>query len=196
MADNDNGMTTVARTAGATTGFDRVGVTLQPEPMLGVGKIQFERAQAETIFEQAFGETAPPAGRSLTSGSTAISWLAPGEWLVTGSEADVDAVLARADAIAGDLGLGTDLTHGRVSFLLSGKDSRDRLAALTPLDVSAAVFSVGDVARAPLGDTGMFLARLPDSDGKPNFRIIVDQTMGAYAERMLAGPKSTSGAFS
>jgi len=187
---------TLTRAAVANTGFESGDVTLQPEPLLGIAKIQFYGAQAAAIFEKAFGETPPPAGRSLTSGDTAISWLAPGEWLVTGSEKDVRAVLDRADAMAGDLGLGTDLTHGRVSFLLSGTGSRGRLSALTPLDVSAAVFGVGNVARAPIGDTGMFLARLPDSDGNPSFRIVVDQSMSAYAERMLAGPAPTLGAFS
>ncbi len=194
MADLDHGMT-LARVAAAPTGFARTGVTLKPEPFLGVGKIQFLGAQAAALFEQGFGRAAPATSGSLSLDGVDVSWLAPGEWLVTGGEPEIRAALERA-AVAGDFGLATDLSHARASFLLSGKDARDTLAAVTPLDVSHAAIPVGGVARAPLGDTGMFLARLPDLDGEPAFRIVVDQTMAAYAVRMLAGPASISGANS
>lgn len=196
MADLDHGMMTLARVAAAPTGFARTGVTLKPEPFLGVGKIQFLGGQAAALFERAFGRSAPAAGGSLSLDGVDVSWLAPGEWLVTGAEPEVRAALERADAVAGDFGLATDLSHARASFLLSGKDARNTLAAVTPLDVSHVAIPVGGVARAPLLDTGMFLARLPDFDGAPSFRIVVDQTMAAYAVRMAAGPASTSGATS
>ena len=131
----------------------------------------------------------------MSSGGIAVSWLAPDEWLLTGPEGAVLAALERAEN-AGDSALATDLSHARASFQLSGAGARDRLAAQTPLDISDAAMPVGRVARTPLGDTGMFLARLPDTAGQPTFRIIVDQTMAAYAVRMLAGPATISGAIS
>lgn len=196
MADLEHGAMTLARAAAASGGFDRIGVSLKPEPFLGIGKIQFLGEQAADLFQQIFGRAAPAAGGSFSLGGVDVSWLAPGEWLVTGGEPEVRAALDRADAVAGDAGLATDLGHARASFLLSGRDARDRLAAVTPLDISHAAIPVGDVARAPLGDTSMFLARLPDLDGEPSFRIVVDQTMAAYAVRMLAGPAAPSRASS
>jgi sarcosine oxidase subunit gamma len=102
----------------------------------------------------------------------------------------VAVLLCRAHEFAGDLGLGVDLTHARASFLLTGADARDRLASTTPLNVADAAFGEGSVARTPLGETTMFLARLADRDASPRFRIIVDQTMACYAARMLTAPST------
>lgn len=195
MADIDKNLTKLA-CATAPAGFAHAGATLTPEPLLGVGKIQILGAKATAFFEQAFGQAPPPPRGSLLLDGVIVSWLAPGEWLVTGSEADIQAALVRADSVAGDSGLMTDLTHARASFVLSGMLARDTLAGLTPLDISDAALRIGGVARVPFGDTGMFLARLADLDGEPRFRIVVDQTMAAYAVRMLAGPVSAPGANS
>src|SRR3546814_13295563 len=91
-------------------------------------------------------------------------------------------------AMFGDSCLATNLSHARAAFRLSGARARERLAAVTPPDVSAGAMAVGDVARAPLSDTGMFIARLPDSDGQPHFRIVGVQTMAASAVRMFRRP--------
>jgi sarcosine oxidase subunit gamma len=193
MADLDTVTTKLYRAATACTGFGRIGIALEPEPFLGVGKVQFYGGKAAAFFAKTFDQVAPASGDSLSLETVVVSWLAPGEWLVTGAEADVRAALERAIIVAGDWSLATDLTHGRTSFVLSGKDARDTLAAHTPLDVSDRALRIGQVARAPLGGTGMFLARLPDLAGEPCFRVIVDQTMAAYAVRMLAGPASPQG---
>jgi sarcosine oxidase subunit gamma len=193
MADLDELATRLRRTPTIPHGFVQAGATLTAEPFLGLGKIQFLAGKTAAFFDEIFGESAPAAGHGLPLGDITVSWLAPDEWLLTGPEGAVLAALERAD-IAGDSGLATDLSDARASFQLSGQGARDRLAAHTPLDISDAAMAVGRVARAPLGDTGMFIARLPDTAGQPTFRIIVDQTMAAYAVRMLAGPATTSGA--
>ena len=193
MANPDELATRLRRAPTTPPGFVQAGATLTAEPFLGIGKIQFLAGTTAAFFEAIFGESAPAAGQGLSLGEITVSWLAPDEWLLTGPEGVVLAALQRADK-AGDSGLTTDLSDARASFQLSGQGARDRLAAHTPLDISDAAVAVGSVARAPLGDTGMFLARLPDTAGQPAFRIIVDQTMAAYAVRMLAGPATTSGA--
>jgi len=195
MTDHDSLTPRLRRAPTTSAGFALAGATLTAEPLLGVGKIQFLAGTTAAFFGPIFGHGAPEARHATLSGEITISWLAPDEWLLTGPEAAVLAVLERADA-AGECALATDLTDARASFLLSGQDARDRLAAHTPLDVSDATIAVGCVARAPLGDTGMFLARLRDTAGQPTFRIIVDQSMAAYAVRMLAGPATRSGAMS
>ena len=192
MADLDTRGVTLTRAAPPSAGFVRTGATLEVEAFLGVGKIQLLGREAPAIFEKAVGRAPPRTGGSISSGALVFSWLAPGEWLVTGREADVQAVLERADLIAGDSGLATNLSHAQIAFVLSGQYARDVLAALTPLDASETAIPVGGVARAPLGDVGMFLARLPDLGEEPSFRIIVDQTNAAYAVRMLAGPEASA----
>jgi sarcosine oxidase subunit gamma len=192
MAEVDERMMKLDRATAISTGFVDAGITLEPEPLLGVGKIQFLDGKDAAFFERAFGQAPPSAGTSLCLDRVVLSWLAPDQWLVTGSEPDVDAALERADIVAGDSALTTDLTHAHVSLLLSGEDARHKLAAVTPLDISGSGMRVGGVARAPLGDTNIFLARLADLNGEPSFRIIVDQTMAAYAVRMLSGSTSMS----
>lgn len=193
MVDRDELATRFRRAPTTPHGFAQAGATLTAEPFLGIGKIQFLRGTTAAFFDAIFGESAPAPNQALSLGEITVSWLAPDEWLLTGPEGDVLAALERAD-MAGDSGLATDLTDARASFRLSGQGARDRLAAHTPLDISDAAMPAGRVARAPLGDTGMFLATLPYTQGQPTFRIIVDQTMAAYAARMLAGPATTSGA--
>lgn len=170
--------------AKADFGFERPGYVLRQEPWLGVGKIQASAA----MLANATGLSAPDANTQRETGGISCAWLAPGEWLLTGADADVSAMLDRARAGGGDMLLATDLSHGRVSFVLSGCGARDVLAALCPLDLWDGAFAVDAVARTLLGDTVMFLARLSDADGQPRFRIVVDQTMARYAAHMLAGP--------
>lgn len=195
MLDKNGSATFVRRGPSGLAGFTEIGITLTLEAGLGVGKVQFLSGTTAACFSDLFGQSAPAACRSLSLEEVEVSWLAPDEWLLTGEEAGVLAMIGRA-AMFGDACLATNLSHARAAFRLSGARARERLASVTPLDVSAAAMSVGDVARAPLSDTGMFLARLPDSDGQPDFRIVVDQTMAAYAVRMLREPARTPGAVS
>jgi sarcosine oxidase subunit gamma len=110
--------------------------------------------------------------------------------LIIGAEADVAHMVERLNAQGGDEILALDVSHARFGMVLSGRDARLSLAAHCPLDLADDVFPVGMVARSLLGDTGMFLARLPDSGDGPQLRIVVDQTMAGYAVQMLAGFKS------
>lgn len=195
MFDQDASAPLVRRGPSRLAGFNDAGAALTLEDGLGVGKVQFLRGTTAAYFSDLFGQPAPADRQSLSLDTVEFSWLAPDEWLVTGGEAEVLAIIGRA-AMFGDSCLATNLSHARAVFRLSGAGARDRLAAVTPLDVSAGAMAVGGVARAPLSDTGMFIARLPDSEGQPVFRIVVDQTMATYAVRMLRGPALTPGADS
>lgn len=168
-------------------GFAQADATLAVEAAIAIAKVQFLSGTTDDVFRPLFGVDAPGAGESVSSGGAAISWLAPDEWLVTGAEAAVQEAVYRAEGL-GDAALVVDLSHARTSFLLTGAAARDRLAAHTPLDLSDTALPTGHVARAPLGDTTMFLARVADPQGGRAFRIIVDQTVANYAARMLAGP--------
>lgn len=195
MFDHDGSVPLVRRGPSGLAGFNEAGAALMLEDGLGVGKVQFLRGATVAYSSDLFGGPAPADRQSLSLDTVEVSWLAPDEWLLTGDEAEVLAMIGRA-AMFGDSCLATNLSHARSAFRLSGTRARERLAAVTPLDVSADAMAVGSVARAPLSDTGMFIARLPDSEGQPVFRIVVDQTMAAYAVRMLRGPALTPGADS
>ena len=192
MFDQDGSAPLVHRGSSGLAGFSEAGAALTLEDGLGVGKVQFLRGTTAAYFSDLFGHPAPADRQSLSLDTVEVSWLAPDEWLLTGGEAEVLAMIGRA-AMFGDSCLATNLSHARKAFRLSGVSARDRLAAVTPLDVTDAAMTVGDVARAPLSDTGMFIARLPDSEGQPVFRIVVDQTMATYAVRMLRGPALSPG---
>src|SRR3546814_4854722 len=195
MFDQDSAAPLARRGPSGLAGFTEAGIAFTLEAGLGVGKVQVLRGTTAAYFSDLFGQPAPSARQSLWLNEVEICWLAPDEWLLTGDEAGVLAMIGRA-AIFGDSCLATNLSHARAAFRLSGARARERLAAVTPLDVSAGAMAVGDVARAPLSDTGMFIARVPDSDGQPDFRIVVDQTMAASAVRMLRGPALTPGVVS
>ena len=192
MFDQDGSAPLVRRGPSGLAGFNEAGAALTLEDRLGIGKVQFLRGTTAAYFSDMFGRPAPADRQSLALDTVEVSWLAPDEWLLTGDEAEVLAMTGRA-AMFGDSCLAINLSHARRAFRLSGAGARNRLAAVTPLDVTDAAMKVGHVARAPLSDTGMFIARLPDSEGQPVFRIVVDQTMAAYAIRMLRGPALSPG---
>lgn len=172
----------------ATLGFVDDRASLTAETMLGIGKLKFVATTADRLFREVASGPPPPLRSMVAMGAVEIAWLGPAEWLITGPQTAVSELLRRADDIAGDLGQAVDLTHGRASFLLTGTKVRERLATVTSLDVSRKSFSKGSVARAPLGQTTMFLAHLAGLEELDRFRIIVDQTMASYAARMLAVP--------
>lgn len=170
----------------AAPAFVRAGCELVAETDLAIGKLRLFGGDFEALFG-----FAPPAPRTQTDrGGATYAWMAPGEWLVTGTKDAVDTALAVA--CGQDLALALDITHGRAAFLLSGAEARTAIAGVSALDTRDRSFAVGSVARTKLGETGMFIARLPDRDGNPRFRIIVDQTMTAYAVRVLGEPASRS----
>ncbi|MES2057152.1 MAG: sarcosine oxidase subunit gamma family protein [Pseudomonadota bacterium] len=175
------------------SGMARPGLALRFERELGIGKIQIFGTAPDARFRRIAGAAAPHACGQTEQGGLTIAWLAPGEWLLTGPEPQVIARLEQIDEHEDDEVLAIDLTHARSSFLISGTDARDTLAAHCPLDLWSGTFPVHAVARSLLGDASMFIARLTDVADGPQFRIIIDQTMEDHVARMLAGPQLHSG---
>ncbi|VWC51082.1 sarcosine oxidase gamma subunit [Burkholderia lata] len=168
----------------------RAGFSCRLEHGLGIAKLHVFGAEPEARFRAVIGSDAPRAGTQTgtqtSDGELSFAWLAPGEWLLTGSEAAVAASVARLCGLGADDLLAIDVSHARAAFLVEGANSRLALAAHCPLDLWTEVFPVDAVARSLLGDAGMFIARLADAHDVPRFRIIVDQTMAAYAGRLFA----------
>lgn len=164
---------------------EREGLRLTTEPRLGIAKLQILSDDPDAWFGKTLGISPPQALREVEPGPVAVAWLAPGEWLVTGPEEDVERVRIRCEQAAGNLGLMVNITQARASFELGGHAARSILAAHCPQDFSEAEMPVGAANRSVFSDTGFFISRRPDRDGQPFFRLIFDQTMAGYAERML-----------
>lgn len=153
--------------------------------LIAIAKLQVLAVDPDAWFKGALGIAPPSPLREIEPATVAIAWLAPGEWLVTGPETDVERVRARCAEAAGAAGLMVDLTHARTAFELSGCNARAVLSAHCPLDFSESAMPVGATRRSTFSDTGFFISRRADREGLPRFRLIFDQTMAAYAERML-----------
>jgi sarcosine oxidase subunit gamma len=175
--------------ARAAAAVGRHGFDVSHERPLGLLKVQLRGLDAEARLRDRLGLDLPPPGRWSAGGIGQCAWLAPGEWLLAAEEKQATE-LARdlRDLLAGDLALVTDLTHGRSSFLISGVLAPERIAAACPLDLRDQSFPPGACAGSILGEARVFLARLLDRDLAPAYRLVVDQTLAAYALRLLGQP--------
>ncbi|NIJ35638.1 sarcosine oxidase subunit gamma [Sphingopyxis panaciterrae] len=185
MADS-NPTALLRRTGPDVADIVRPGLSVRTETGLGIAKLRIFGRAADARFQEIAGIAPPLPCREIGSGDLAFAWLAPGEWLITGAEAAVAAWVERATALGADDLLAIDFSHARTAFLLEGESARAALAAHCPLDLWPDAFPAGAAARSLLGDTGLFIARLADTGDAPRFRIIVDQTMAAYAGRLFA----------
>lgn len=170
----------------ALPGLARPNLSLAVETDLSLAKLHIHGPSADVRFVNMVGAVPPAAGQQVDVDGLTIAWLAPGEWLICGDGAKVSAWLSSVEIGTDEAALALDITHGRAIFLLKGSDARTVLGAHCPLDLADRQFRVGSVARSILGDTTMFIARLPDLESSPRFRVIVDQTMANYAARILA----------
>ena len=175
----------LARAPSPAAGFVRPTLALEIED-IALAKLRVHGPDADGRFASITGNAPPPLRRQVVQNDLTFVWLAPGEWLICGGEEAVATWLAQSDLRDDEAALALDITHGRTAFVLTGSDARDVLAAHCPLDLWDKCFRVDDVARSLLGDTTMVIARLADLDGAPRFRIVVDQSMAAYAARLLA----------
>ncbi|ALH79527.1 sarcosine oxidase subunit gamma [Sphingopyxis macrogoltabida] len=185
MAEPDT-IVMLRRAAPDTADIDRPGLSFRREPELGIAKLHLWGSKADARFREFVGIAAPRVGTAIEHQGLSFAWLAPAEWLVTGPEAAVAAWVAGTMAAGADDLLAIDYSHARAAFTVAGTNVRAALAAHCPLDLWPDAFPVGAVARSLFGDTGLFIARLADAEGAPRFRIIVDQTMAAYAARLFA----------
>lgn len=161
------------------------GVRAVAEVGLGIAKLRINAKHPDAWFVTALGVAPPSPLEEIEIAPVACSWLAPGEWLMTGPEAAVELIRRRCADMAGANGLMTDLTHGRAIFEVSGRAARSVLSAHCPLDLGAYAMPVGTARRSVFSSTTVFISRRPDRDGEPAYRLIFDQTMAGYAERML-----------
>jgi sarcosine oxidase, subunit gamma len=163
------------------------GLLLRHVPAMTLVKLQVPGAAAAALADE-LGAALPNPGCWINIGGAALSWMAPGEFLLAGPEYAAAPFVERIEkALQAHHAFVADLAHARAVFQLAGERARDALAAHCPLDLSDAKLPVGGVARSLIGDAGAMIGRNIDLDSAPNFTLIVDQTMAVYVARLLAG---------
>lgn len=175
----------LVREPASTFVVERNGTRVVAENGLGIAKLRIRAKHPDAWFVKVLGVAPPSPLEEIEIAPVSCSWLSPGEWLVTAPEAAIDLIQRRFADTAGVIGLTTDLAHARVIFELSGRGARAALSAHCPLDLGSHAMPVGAARRSIFSETTVFVSRRPDRDGEPTFRLIFDQTMAGYAERML-----------
>ncbi|MBR2173834.1 sarcosine oxidase subunit gamma [Sphingopyxis sp.] len=183
---SDTGVLQLAPEEPAELLIEASGVRFASDSGIGMAKLHVRVDQPDRWFEEVLGIAPPAPLAEIAVPPLRCAWLAPGEWLITGPWLDVEHVRSHAAEAAGTHGLMVDLTHARAAFELRGATARMVLAAHCPLDLSNREMPVGAARRSLFSETGFFISRQPDRDGEVCFRLIFDQTMAGYAQRMLA----------
>ncbi|MDE2296386.1 MAG: hypothetical protein KGL36_13160 [Gammaproteobacteria bacterium] len=129
-------------------------------------------------FAAATGVALPCTGRSVRAGEFTVLALAPDRWQIE-SEGPPGHAIAALGAIAGESGSVVDQSDGSRAFDVAGPGAREVLAKGVPIDLDAAVFRVGDVARTGVALVAVTLRCL---SAEPSFRIVVARS---YAESFL-----------
>lgn len=137
-----------------------------------------EPVLAQRVLEK-LGIELPPEPRRRTKNGVAILGVGPGAWLVMaerGGNAFSQSLVERF----GDLASVSDQTDAYAVLRLEGRNARDALAKMFPIDIHPRSFVTGSVAVTTVAQAGAILCRLDDkSDGTAVFEIAVYRSLAA-----------------
>jgi sarcosine oxidase subunit gamma len=110
---------------------------------------------------------------------TAVFWLGPDEWLVTGTALTGPALEAGLrEAVAPHGGAAVDVSGQRTTLRLGGARSRDVLAKGCAIDLHPSVFGRGAAAQTTLGRAGVIVCTV--DGGGADYRILVRSSFARY----------------
>lgn len=111
------------------------------------------------------------------TGSAAVLWLGPDQWLVFGASEE------RLRAALGDTpGSVVDVSANRVAFELSGPGAREVLAQGCSIDLHPRAFGPGRCAQTMLARAQVVLHQLDDA---PTYRLLVRPSFAGYLRAWL-----------
>ena len=126
----------------------------------------------------AAGVDLPRAANTSVGTEPYVSWMAPGEWLISATS-PADLLLDRLGrALAGKIGHVADATAGLATFCLTGDSARDLLARACSIDVHQKAFPTDACART-------LFARIPVllRARKDGFQIVCQASFSTYVEQ-------------
>ena len=110
---------------------------------------------------------------------TAVFWLGPDEWLVTGTALTGPQLETRLrEVLAPHGGVAVDVSGQRTTLRLSGAHSRDVLSKGTAIDLHPNVFGRGAAVQTTLGRAGVVISAVDGADA--GYRILVRSSFARY----------------
>jgi heterotetrameric sarcosine oxidase gamma subunit len=143
---------------------------VDPGTMTSVAPFAGQADAVSKALEKAAGCALPPAGHFARNGATRVVWSGLDQWFVMSPEA----VAVQGAAL-------TDQGDAWACVAVSGRDARDVLGRLVPIDLRPGVFEVGRAARTLLGHMACMLLR----EEADRYVILVFRSMAASAAHDL-----------
>ncbi|MFC0432856.1 sarcosine oxidase subunit gamma [Kutzneria buriramensis] len=119
------------------------------------------------------------------TGSEAVLWLGPDEWLVFGASED-----QLRTALGDTPGSVVDVSANRVVYELSGPDARDVLEQGCAIDLHPRAFGPGRCAQTMLARANVILHQV---DAAPTYRLLVRPSFAGYLTSWLRDAMSAAG---
>lgn len=125
----------------------------------------------------------PAPGETRTHGDYALLWLTPAEWLLECRLKDTDSLhCALTRRLARSLAVVTDMTDAFACFELNAARTDEVLMSGCNLDLTAAIFRAGRVARTSLAGIPAIIRKTEEPHG---FRCLVDRSYASHIRDWL-----------
>ncbi|WP_313801819.1 sarcosine oxidase subunit gamma [Sphingobium sp.] len=157
---------------------DGVDVARLPAQPLHVLRLRAPTPEAIAHVAALLGTPLPTTPNSVRQGQARALWLAPGEWLVVGSQASGADVTSAAETRAAHW---ADISDGRAVYEISGPRARDLLAKGSTIDFHPRAFARDACAQSAFAQ----LFSIVERTGKDSFRLYVDVSLAHHMELWL-----------
>ena len=127
------------------------------------------------------GQAMPTSGQFLGNATSGVAWMSPDELLLVVPYGDVTKSVVQIDEIfKGQHYLAADVSDARAVFSVLGTNARDVLARVSPVDLHADSFCVGQFRRTRIAQVAAAFW-MHDT----GFDVVCFQSVGDYAQDLL-----------
>jgi sarcosine oxidase subunit gamma len=161
--------------------------TLKLERLIDVACINVRGDNADAGFQSAVRDTCnvelPVEANTVVGDERKIFWLAPDEWMLVGSDAEMAGIARELTAkLENRHASVNDVSGGQVSYRLRGDNARRLLAKGCTLDLHPDIFGPGQCAQTGLAKAGVLIRPLA---GNAGFDLIVRRSFADYLWQWL-----------
>lgn len=166
----------------STGPFARTGVTITERPLaLSMLRIDRESRGVGRRLGKAFNMPWPDAPNTVAQGDVRVAWMAPREWAVFATGAEIEAIVA--SACKGHLHHLADVSAGRRLWRVEGAHSRALIARGCSLDTHPKAMSAGQCGRTLFAQIPiLLLAR----EAGNSFEIVADVSFAGHLRAWFA----------